>query len=97
MEIIVKNYKNGFISHYLNHDLKINDEVTLEIGLGDFNYELFRDKKNLTFIAGGAGITPFISIANDILIRKLDVNMIIIYGSDNPNQIIAKKEMDELS
>ena len=97
VEIIVKDYKDGFVSKYLNHELRINQEVEIEVGLGHFTYNKFRDTKNIVAIAGGAGITPFLSIANDIIDRDLDLTLTILYGSDNPNNIIAKEELDELS
>ena len=96
IDIIVKDHEYGFVSHYLNHNLKVGDEVLLEVGLGFFNYEEFRDYKNIVAIAGGVGITPFIAIAHDIVERKLDINLTIIYGSDNPKEIIAKRELDML-
>ena len=33
IEIIVKDSKDGFVSHYINNDLKVGDDVILEIGL----------------------------------------------------------------
>ena len=96
IDIIVKDYKEGFVSHYLNNQLRVGDEVTLEVGLGFFNYEEFRDTKNIVAIAGGVGITPFISMAHDIVERNLDINLTILYGSDNPKEIIAKQELDML-
>ena len=96
IDIIVKDDKYGFVSHYLNHDLKVGDDVILEVGLGLFNYEEFRDYKNIVAIAGGVGITPFIAMAHEIVERKLDINLTIIYGSDNPKEIIAKRELDML-
>lgn len=97
VEIIVKDYKDGFASQYLCHDLKENDEVILEVGLGRMYYKEIRDGKNIVAIAGGAGITPFISMAHDIIDRNLPLNMTILYGSDNPNEIIAKEELDNLN
>ena len=96
IDIIVKDYKDGFVSSYLNHQLNVGDEVYLEVGLGEFNYVEYRDKKNIVAIAGGAGITPFIAMAHDIVDRNLDINLTIIYGSENPNEIIAKDELDSL-
>ena len=94
--IIVKDYDQGFVSKYLNHNLKVGDEVILEVGLGEFNYQEYRDYKNIVAIAGGTGITPFISMAHDIIDRNLDINLTILYGSVNPHQIIAKDELDSL-
>ncbi len=96
VEIIVKDYKDGFVSHYLTNSLRVGDEVILEVGLGFFNYEEFRDSKNIMALVGGIGITPFISMAHDIVERKLDINLTIIYGSDNPKEIIAKDELEKL-
>ena len=96
VEIIVKDYKDGFVSSYLNHELKVNDEIEVEIGLGQFYYMEYRDKKDLVAIAGGVGITPFISMAHDIIDRNLDLTLTILYGSENPNEIIAKEELENL-
>ena len=96
IDIIVKDNKDGFVSSYLNHRLKVGDEVILEVGLGFFNYEKYRDQKNIVAIAGGVGITPFIAMAHDIIDNNLDINLTIIYGSVNPNEIIAKDELESL-
>lgn len=96
VDIIVKDIKDGFVSHYLTNQLRVGDEVILEVGLGQFNYEEYRDNKNIVAIAGGVGITPFLSMAHDIVDRDLDINLTIIYGSENPKEIIAKRELDIL-
>ena len=96
IDIIVKDYKEGFVSHYLTNQLRVGDEVTLEVGLGNFNYEEFRDTKNIVAIAGGVGITPFLSMAHDIAERNLDINLTILYGSEDPKEISAKRELDML-
>lgn len=96
VEIIVKDYPHGFVSSYLNHSLKVNDAVILEIGLGQFGYERIRDNPHLVAIAGGAGITPFIAMAHDIIDKNLSLDLTIIYGSDNPKEIIAYDELESL-
>lgn len=96
VEIIVKDKIDGLVSKYINHNLQIDEKVYLEIGLGDFSYNEFRDHENILAIAGGAGITPFICLAKDICERNLDINLTILYGNDNPDEIIGKKELDYL-
>ena len=97
IEIIVKEEKDGYVSKYLNHDLKIDDEVILEIGLGSFNYDKYKDNKNILAIAGGVGITPFIAIAHDIIDRNLDINLTILYGCNKYSDLIAKEELDSFN
>ena len=96
IEIIVAEAPNGFVSTYLNHDLKIGDEVILEVGLGFFTIEEYRDGDDVVAIAGGAGITPFLSMAHDIVENNRKINLTILYGNDNPNEIIAKEEIESL-
>ncbi len=97
VEIIVKDRPNGLVSKYINHNLKVDDIVYIEVGQGQFSYNEFRDSEDIVAIAGGAGITPFISMAKDINERNLPINLTILYGSDNPDQIIGKAELDYLS
>ena len=96
VEIIVKDYPNSFVAHYLNQDLKVGDETYLEVGLGQFGYDSYRDHKNIVCIAGGAGITPFLSMVKHFKAVNSDVNMTILYGSDNPDNIIAFNELKQL-
>ena len=47
VEIIVKDRANGIVSKYINHNLKVDELVYLEIGLGEFSYNEFRDSKDI--------------------------------------------------
>lgn len=94
VEIIVKEYPDSFVAKYLNHELKVGDEVILEVGLGEFSYNKYRDKKHLVCLAGGVGVTPFISMAHDIVDRDLDVRMTLILGNADISTIHAKDELD---
>jgi len=42
------------------------------------------------FVAGGVGITPFRCIIKYVMDKKLKNNIILIYGSQNPENIIFK-------
>ena len=96
VEIIVKEKEDGFVSLYLNRELKEGDKISFELNQGEFSYNSFRDKKELVFIAGGVGITPFISLSNDLLDKKVVDKITILYGVRNINDILAKKDLDEL-
>ncbi len=87
--------KNGFFSTYLLNETKIGDVFISEIGLGDFYYNSLIDTKNVVGIAGGSGITPFLSMAREIKNGNLDINLTILHGSVKANQIFLKEELEE--
>lgn len=70
----------GLFSNYLTNDLKVGDLVVVGEPSGDFYYDNIRDKKNIIAIAGGSGITPFISMAKSIKEGSEDFNLTILYG-----------------
>lgn len=96
IEISVKRLpKNGFASSYLLDEAKIGDTFISEIGLGDFHFNSLLDSKNVVALAGGSGITPFLSMAREIKNGKLDINLTIIHGSMLSNAIFLKEELEE--
>lgn len=96
VEITVRKSKgDGFFCDYLYNDVKVGDKFMSEVGLGQFNYEPLRDARNVVALAGGSGITPFVSMAKEICFGKLDMNLTILYGSVSDNDIILKDELDK--
>jgi len=93
---VKKQLKDAFVSDYLLNHLKVDDVLLGEVGLGQFYYEPIRDSKNVIAIAGGSGITPFISMAKDIIDYKKDYSLTILYGSVNEDDIVLKEELDNL-
>lgn len=55
-----KNTPVGKASNYLHDHLQMDDELSISVPAGSFVYE--KTDKPVTFIAGGVGVTPFISM-----------------------------------
>ena len=95
VEITVRRSKgDGFVCDYLYDNLKEGDTLTGMMGCGQFYYEPLRDAKHVTALAGGAGITPFASMAKEIANGALDVDLTILYGSVKHTDIVCGAELE---
>lgn len=96
-EITVKRAPNAFGSAHMLDDVKVGDAVTSSGPSGTFYRLPCVHGKRLVFIAGGSGITPFLSMLQtdaDKLDHSFDIDL--IYGSASEDDIIAKAQLDKL-
>ncbi|MCR4904766.1 MAG: iron-sulfur cluster-binding domain-containing protein [Clostridiales bacterium] len=97
VEITVRRSKgDGFISDYINDSLKPGAKVLGNMGLGQFYFEPLRDSRSIVALAGGVGITPFVSMAKEIAHGTLDADLTILYGSVASDDIILKDVLESL-
>ncbi len=95
-EITIKKEDNGFLTNYIWDNWKVGTKVVSSGPEGFFYYENLRDAKNIVGIGGGSGITPFRSIAKDIVDGKIDAKLVLLYGSSDEEDIIFYDEFKEL-
>ena len=89
-------YEKGNISRYVSL-LKIGDKVRIKGPKGQFKYHPSLSRE-LGMIAGGTGITPMLQIVRAALKNPLDrTKLSLIYANVNPEDILLKKELDELA
>jgi len=94
--ITVKRVADGFASEEILSKWKAGTELTVSGPEGTFYYEPLRDAKNIVGIAGGSGITPFLSMAYAIRDGIEDFSLTILYGSSREQDILFRKELDEI-
>ena len=87
----------GFFSGYLDKEAKPGDRFTMTEPSGEFHYEALRDKKHIVCIAGGAGITPFLSMAKSMVEGDEDYEMTLFYGARDEARIAFRPELDALT
>ena len=96
-QITVKRIADGFVSDYILDSWKVGDEVTAYAPEGNMTYNPLRDAKSIVAIAGGSGITPFLSLARAIEQGDEDCTLTLLYGCRTSGEILFKTELDSLS
>ena len=94
--ITIKAQKDGYASTYILNNWKVGTEVVISAPVGQFTYERLRDRKDVIAIAGGSGITPFVSMASAIADGIQDFNLTILYGSRTYDSILLRSELDDI-
>ena len=79
MEVTVQ--RAGLFSNYLLDEAKVGDKLVVGEPSGDFYYDTLRDNKNVVAIAGGSGVTPFISMIKSLQEGSDDFNLTLFYGA----------------
>ena len=96
-ELTLKYVQDGLVSRYVLDNWKEGDEVELSGPAGTFYYSPLRDARTVVCLAGGSGITPFLSLASAIADGDEDFRMILLYGSRTEDAILYKAEFDRLA
>ncbi len=94
--ITVKIVKDGYVSNWMHKNLKVGQKLEISQPEGEFYYDNIRDPKTIIAIAGGSGITPFLSMAKSIVEGSEDFNLLILNGNKKVDNIIFKDEFIEL-
>ncbi|RLG68468.1 MAG: hypothetical protein DRO11_09085, partial [Methanobacteriota archaeon] len=97
IDLTVRRKEGGFVSNYLLDEVKVGDEFETTGPAGQFYYEPLTDGKNLVFLAGGSGITPFMSMIREVVEKGLDLNIWLIYGSRVPDDVIFGEELEKIA
>ena len=96
-ELTVRTNPGGFAADHLLEKARVGDVFYASAPQGNFYYEELRDSKAVVALAGGSGITPFLSMARAIADGTEDFELTILFGSRTEEQILFKEELDELA
>ena len=95
--ITVRSNPGGFVADRLLAELKVGDKLISSSPQGFFYYEKLRDEKKVVGLAGGSGITPFLSLAAAIRDGIEDFDLTLLYGSRSEENILFKAELDAIA
>ena len=97
VSVTVRSNPGGFAAGYMLDEFREGDEVLSSGPQGNFYYEELRDPKNIVALAGGSGITPFLSMAQAIADGTEDFDLTILFGSRTKEQILFKEELEYIA
>ncbi len=96
-EITVKRVSEGFVSPLVLGGWKKGTRVSASGPHGEFYHETLRDSRDIVAVAGGSGITPFLSMAREIAHGGMDARLTILYGVRTTADALFEKELLSLS
>jgi ferredoxin-NADP reductase len=100
LDLTARDKPDGFVAPYLLNEVKIGDELETSGPAGSFYHEPLIDGDDLVFLAGGSGVTPFMSIIRDAVRRAgatPSLQIHLLYGSRKPDDVIFGDELAELA
>jgi len=89
--------EDAFASNWILDTVEVGQELTVSEPHGDFCYEPVRDRKKVAGLAGGSGITPFLSMAYAIRDGIEDFELTILFGSRTEDGILFRQELDDIA
>ena len=97
VEVTRRRNRPYLVPDFFFDNVKVGDILNANMPFGFFYWEPLRDSKNIVALAGGSGITPFLSMAREIAFGKMKgCRLTVIYGSVNSKDIVLKEELDEV-
>jgi ferredoxin-NADP reductase len=103
LDLTVRDKPGGFVAPYLLNEVQVGHDLESTGPAGNFYYEPLIDGEELVFLAGGSGITPFMSIIRDVLAGDEEDSeaprlwMYLFYGSRKVSDVIFGRELAELA
>ena len=95
--LTIKFVEGGLVSRYILDTWTVGTSVEVSAPAGNFEYQPLRDAQKVICLAGGSGITPFLSMANAIADGDEDFEMTLLYGSRNKDVILFRDELDAVA
>lgn len=95
-ELGIRKKQGGYVSPYLFEYVEIGEIYEVTEPLGNLYYNPLFHGKDLVFIAGGCGITPFVSMLRNISEKALPLKVSLIYGCLTEKDILFREELEDI-
>jgi len=96
-DITVRRVQEGMVSNYLLDRVRQGDVLESSGPVGEFYHNPIFHKNTMVCIAGGCGITPFMSMIREILECGIDRTVHLFYGNKDFEDVIFHETLQWLS
>ncbi len=96
-DLTIRRMEGGFVSDYLLDEVQVGDAFESSAPAGTFTHNPLFHGRDLVFLAGGSGITPFVSMIREVADRGLKRNIQLIYGSRSPDDVIFHQDLAQIA
>jgi ferredoxin-NADP reductase len=94
-DVTIRGVAEGFVSDHLINGFKAGSKLESSSPAGQFYHNPLFHGDDLIFLAGGSGITPFMSMIREVTDRGLNRRMHLIYGCRTEDDIVFGAELEE--
>lgn len=92
-DITIRRVEDGFVSAHFLDTAQAGDEFESTSPSGYFCHNPLFHGEDLVFLAGGSGITPFMSMIREAADKGLGRRIHLIYGCQDPGDVIFHDEI----
>jgi ferredoxin-NADP reductase len=96
-DITIRRVPGGLVSTFLLDRVKVGDVIDSAGPQGNFYFNPLCHDRHMVCIAGGSGITPFMSMIREIVAYGLDREVTLIYGNRQLDDVIFHTELESMS
>ena len=97
LDLTVREKAGGFVSPHLVRCVTVGDRFESTGPLGHFHHEPLIHGERLVLLAGGCGITPFMSMIRDQQSRDWPLELTLLYGSRESSDVLFGPELAALA
>ncbi len=99
--VTVKRVEKGVVSNWMCDNLKVGSVLKARGPIGKFVYDPAIDQKHLVMVAGGSGVTPFVSILREFADRlgqaDAPASMTLLVSYRSKNDLILWDDLTKFS
>jgi ferredoxin-NADP reductase len=96
-DVTIRDKEDGFVAPHLLKQVHAGDRIETSAPSGGFFFNPLIHDRTSVFIAGGSGITPFMSMIREAVECGLDRRIYLFYGSRSEADVIFHDELRRIS